>query len=155
MNTKTVSKIVEKDCFKTFRNLECLLESWFNQYALGQNILLCSKGFTEKYLFCQFNLFNYSISDDNKKFSKIVEKDYFTTFKSLEYFLESWFNQYSDWQQISLSSILIKLSTLSKRFTKGTYSAHLAYFDATSMAQTTRFIRMMKVISRLSRISNI
>jgi hypothetical protein len=44
---------------------------------------------------------------------------------------------------------------LSKGFTKGTYSANLAYFDATSMAQTTRFIRMMKVISRLSRISNI
>ncbi len=67
MKKKTFSKIIEKDCFKTFKNLECLLESWFNQYALGQNILLCSKGFTEKYLF------NHSISDDNKKFSKIVE----------------------------------------------------------------------------------
>jgi len=68
METKTFCMIEGKDCFKTFKNLEYLVESWFDKCAVWQKILSSiliklSKGFTKKYLFL---LVYYSISNEDK-----------------------------------------------------------------------------------------
>ncbi len=115
METKTFCKIEGKDCFTTFKNLEYLVESWFDKYDVLQKISSCSiliklsKGFSiyQKVLILQCLVY-YIISH-------MVEKDCFKTFKNLEYFLESWFYQFVVRQKILLSSILIKIS---KGFTK-------------------------------------